>query len=138
MTQWLAGMRITAARLNDNTPVALATSPTAATNFTVVSFSGENAGGQTTFAVVLNYTGASAITGTSTGNITPDVACCTLPPNCRPQATMFLLFDKAGVAAGSLRVAPTGICTLVSLYPTATITNTIPDTVNFSGTLATG
>ncbi|MFE2936657.1 hypothetical protein [Streptomyces sp. NPDC059278] len=134
MTQWLAGMRITAARLNDFTPIALTSTATARTGFTVASFSAWKAGGTTNFAVILTYSG-DIVTSSSSGNI-GDLDCLTLPPDCRPRATNYGAYDKSGTASGAVRYLASGLCTLTTLDPTATIQS--GNTINFSGAFATG
>lgn len=133
MTQWQPGMRITDVRLNDNTPVALTSSPTPAASFSLTSFSARKAAGTTEFAVVLTYSGTT-ITAGSTGNI-GDTLCCTLPADCRPSAETYAMYEVAGITAGSVRIATDGQCTLTTLYPTASIG---ANTVKFGRSLATG
>lgn len=134
MTFWLSGMKITSLRLNDFTPIALATAVTPATGFTLTSFTARNTGGTTEFSVVLVRTGAT-ITADSAGNIA-DTLACTLPSNCRPGATYQVAYEKSGTAGGVVRIATDGTCTLTTLDPTATIAAAA--TVNFAGTFATG
>ncbi|WP_055693012.1 hypothetical protein [Streptomyces prasinopilosus] len=134
MTQWQPGMIITAARLNDFTPVPLTTNPTAATGFTVSSYSARKAGGMTEWAVMLTYSG-STITATSTGNLAPDTLCMTLPPDCRPTAETYTMFEVGGTTAGSVRLMPDGQCLLTTLYPTSSIG---ANTVKFGTSFATG
>lgn len=119
MTAWLAGMRVTADRLNDFTPVALTSSPTAATSFTVTTFTARRAGGSVEWSVLLTYSG-STITATSSGNI-GDTLCMTLPEDCWPGSETYALFEVAGVSAGSIRIMPNGQCLITSAYPTSTI-----------------
>lgn len=80
MTTWLAGMEITADRLADGlTPVVVTSGLTAASGFTVSSFSGRRIGHVAEiYAIVVN---ANAITG---GNLSPDVAVATLPDGWEP------------------------------------------------------
>ncbi|MFC9949187.1 hypothetical protein ACFVIN_01240 [Streptomyces prasinus] len=133
MTQWQPGMIITAARLNDFTPVLLTTNPVAAAGFSVNSFSARRAAGMTEWAVTLGYTG-TAITANATGNI-GDTLCMTLPPDCWPAAETYEIFEVAGTTAGSVRIMTNGQCLLTTLYPTSTIGT---NTVKFSGAFATG
>ncbi|MFD3498776.1 hypothetical protein [Streptomyces sp. NPDC058678] len=134
MTLWQPGMRITAARLNDFTPVALTSSPTAGTNFAVSTFAGRKAGGVTEWSVILTYSGAT-ITAGSTGNI-GDVTVCTLPADCRPGAETPGLFEVSGVTAGSVRFLTNGQCQITSMYPTSTLV--AAQTVKFGAAFATG
>lgn len=133
MTNWQPGMRVTDVRLNDFTAVALTSTPTAAANFSLTSFSARKAAGTTEFEVVLTYSGTT-ITAGSTGNIT-DTLCCTLPADCRPGAETYAIYEVAGITAGSVRIATDGQCTLTTLYPTSSIG---ANTVKFSRSLATG
>lgn len=133
MTLWQPGMRMTAARLNNHAPVSLTSTPTAATNFSVTTFTARKAAGTTEWAVMLTYSGTT-ITAGSTGNI-GDTLCCTLPSDCWPGAEAYLLYEVAGVTAGSVRVMPNGQCFLTTLYPTASIG---ANTVKFGGSFATG
>lgn len=133
MTQWQPGMRITDVRLNDYTPVALTSTPTAAAGFAVTAFSARESGGTTEWSVILTYSGTT-ITAGSTGNIN-DVLCCTLPADCRPGAEAYELFEVAGITAGSVRIGTDGQCTLTTLYPTSSIG---ANTVKFSGSFQTG
>lgn len=77
MTQWLAGMEITADRLNDGvSPTVITTGLTAASGFTVTNFSGYKIGH--TAYIFATVTNTSAIS-MSSGNITPDVTIASLP-----------------------------------------------------------
>lgn len=135
MTQWLAGMRITAGRLNDSTPVAVTGTVTPATGFSVSSFDAQKSGGITQWTVILIRTGGT-ITADAGGNII-DAACCTMPANCRPgPMTYNAVYEKAGQATGSIRILPDGSCTLTTLSTGASITS--GNTINFSGTFVTG
>lgn len=134
MTQWLAGMRITAERLLDNTPVALTSTPVAATGFSVSNFTARRAAGSTEWSLILTRTGA-ALTASSAGNLA-DTLCVTLPADCRPVSQAPILWETAGIASGACRVAATGDITLTSLDPTAVLATGA--TVNLAGTFATG
>ncbi|MER8086623.1 hypothetical protein ABTZ57_16170 [Streptomyces sp. NPDC094048] len=134
MTLWQPGMRITAARLNDYTPVPLTSTAIPAGGFTLTSFNARRAAGTVEWSAILVRSG-DAITAGATGNIT-DVDCLTVPADCRPGFTYFGLYETAGVASGALRVSPAGVVTLTSLDPTASIAKNA--TVNLSGTFATG
>jgi hypothetical protein len=82
MTLWLAGMRMTADRLNDySLDASTTTGLTAGTDFSVNSFSGRRSKGTVILDMYLNYTGAG-ITAT-TGNIA-DTLICTVPAGWRP------------------------------------------------------
>lgn len=121
MTQWLAGMRMTAERMNDNTIEEVVSSGlTAATGFSVTSFSGRKVNGITTIAVTLSRTG-STLTATSAGALTSTLAC-TLPIGWRPPTDAIpVIFNKAGIADGLITILPAGTCTITSLSPTATL-----------------
>lgn len=133
MTLWHPGMTITAERLNNHDPLALVSTPTAATNFTVNTFTARKSAGTTEWQVMLTYSGTT-ITAGSTGNIT-DTLCCTLPSDCRPGGETQLLYEVAGVTAGSVRILTNGQCLLTTLYPTSSIG---ANSVKFSGVFATG
>lgn len=133
MTLWQPGMIMTAERLNDFTPVSLTILPTSATNFAINTFSARKSAGATEWSVMLTYSGAT-ITANSTGNI-GDTLCMTLPTECRPLSETYLIYEVAGITAGSVRVGTDGTCTLTTLYPTSSIG---PNTIKFSATFVTG
>lgn len=109
MTNWLAGMRMTADRLNDYTPDAETTSGlVASTNFTVNSFYATRTGGSMFVHCYLNYTGAT-ITASS-GNI-PDTSMCTLPVGWRPPTVINAVFGD-GSEDGEVTIGTGGIVTL--------------------------
>lgn len=117
--QWLAGMRMTEDRLNDNTADETTTAGlVAATNFTVSSFSGKKVNGVTTVNCAVSYS-ASALTATSAGNVTPDVLACTLPVGWRPPETVTTSFDRSGTADGSITILTNGTCTVKTMSPNA-------------------
>ncbi|ARF62904.1 hypothetical protein B1H20_17045 [Streptomyces violaceoruber] len=132
---WQPGMRITDLRLNDFTPIPLTSTATPASGFTVSTFSGRRAGGVTEWTLILIRSGASLGAADSAGNI-GDIACATLPPDCRPADMYVTSFDKAGTASGSVRILPSGVCTLTSMDPTSSIASGA--SVNFAGTFVTG
>lgn len=103
----------------------------ASTDFTVTSFAGRKTCGIATVVVTLTYSGAT-ITGTSAGNIAPDTACVTLPAGYRPAAEIPVSYDKSGTAMGSVSIATSGLCTLKTLDPTATIAS--GNTLTFAAT----
>lgn len=111
MTVWLAGMRVTADRLNDHTLEDSTTSgATAATGFSLTSFSGRRVNGITTVVVVLSRTGANiGETAAGTGNISnTDIA--TLPSGWRPPETLETIFNN-GVNDGAVTIATNGVMT---------------------------
>lgn len=82
MTQWLAGMEITADRLNDGvSPTVITTGLTAASGFTVTGFSGYKVGHTAFIFATVSNTSAISESG---GNITPDVTIATLPAGWAP------------------------------------------------------
>ena len=135
MTQWQAGMRITAARLNNFAPVVLTESVVLATGWALTSFSARRAAGTVEWTVILTRSGDALAAAGSSGNI-GDVLTCTLPASCRPGARYITQFDKGGVASGSVRIETSGTCTLTSMDPTSAIAQN--DSVTFSGTVAAG
>lgn len=94
--RWLAGMRLTADRMNDNT-VDEETSAgfVPATNFDLVSFSGRKVNGITTVTVNIQYISGTAISETSagSGNI-GDTTAGTLPIGWRPPETIDTIWDS--------------------------------------------
>lgn len=122
MTLWLAGMRITADRLNDYTlDDETTTGLTAATDFSVNAFFGRRSKGTVVLDMYLQYTGAG-ITATN-GNIA-DTTACTAPASWRPQhGTINGSWDD-GVEMGGFVIGTDGICTLRTSSDTiATSTN---------------
>jgi hypothetical protein len=112
MTVFLAGMRATADRMNDNTLVDSTTSGlTAATNFTASSFSGRKVNGITTVNVVLQYTGGGiGETVGGSGNIAETTAG-TLPSGWRPPETVSVLWGST-TNDGRASIATDGTITL--------------------------
>jgi len=133
VTVWQPGMRITDVRLNDYTPVALTSTPTAAAGFALTSFNAKKSGGTTEWSVFLTYSGTT-ITASSTGNIA-DTLACTLPSDCWPGAETYEMYEVAGITAGSVRIMPNGQCLLTTLYPTSSIG---ANTVKFGSSFQTG
>jgi hypothetical protein len=120
--EWLAGMRMTAERLNDNTADEETTAGlTVATNWSLNAFQGRKVNGITTVYVSLNRTSATVLTASSAGAIGPQLVC-TLPIGWRPPDTIIENFDKSGTADGGVSILATGTCTIQSMSPTATIT----------------
>lgn len=111
MTVWLAGMRVTADRLNDYSLDAETTSGlVAATNFSVNNFWANRHGATVEMNIYLQYTG-SGITATA-GNI-PDTLCCTVPVGWRPNSASTLngIWDN-GSQSGGFVLGTDGLCTL--------------------------
>jgi len=119
--EWLAGMRMTAERLNDNTADEETTAGlTVATNWSLNGFQGRKVNGITTIYVSLNRTSATALTASAAGALGPQLVC-TLPVGWRPPDTVIENFDKSGTADGAVSILPTGTCTIQSMSPTASI-----------------
>jgi hypothetical protein len=112
MTQWLAGMRATADRMNDNTvEETTTTGATAATGFSLVSFSGMKVNGITTITISCSRTGANITEiATNSGNIT-DTAFATLPEGWRPPELMEAMWDS-GFNDGGATISTSGVITL--------------------------
>ncbi|MER7234021.1 hypothetical protein ABT348_24100 [Streptomyces olivaceus] len=113
MTVWLAGMEITADRLNDYSPDAqTSTGLTAASGFSVADFYALRSKGTVSIDITLTRTG-SEIDG-STGNIA-NTDCCTLPSGWRPDVIGLTIgFWGDGVASGDFSIDTTGICQMRS------------------------
>jgi len=135
MTNWLAGMRVTAGRLNNHDPVDLTSTVTAATGFSLSVFDARKAAGVVEFNVTLIRSGASLAAADSAGNMI-DVVCATMPTDCLPAGRWTGAFEKSGQASGGVRIEANGVVTLVSMDPTSQITSGA--TINFSGAFATG
>lgn len=112
MTVWLAGMRVTADRLNDHTAEEeTTTGATAATGFSVSDFQGRKVNGITTITITCTRTGAAIAEGaTNTGNIS-DTAMVTLPSGWRPQELMEAIWDS-GFNDGGATISTAGVITL--------------------------
>lgn len=110
MTAWLAGMRLTAGRLNDGLdPTVQLTGLVAATGFSVNDFRGYRSGKVIAADMYIMRTGANIVA--TTGNI-GDTACCTLPAGWTPtNGTINGDWDN-GASEGGFVVGTDGICTL--------------------------
>lgn len=134
MTAWQPGMVITAARLNDFTPVDVSSLPTAATDFSVTSFGARRAAGTVEWGVLLTYSG-SPLTAGSTGNLA-DTTCMTLPTDLRPGSETYATFEVAGTTSGAVRIMPDGTCRLTTAMPGSSISS--GSTVKFGASFAAG
>lgn len=112
MTQWLAGMVITADRLNDGIdPTTTTSGATASTGFSLSSFSGRRTGKVVTVTVNCTRTGAMiSETSAGSGNI-DDTAMATLPSGWRPPELMEALWDS-GFNDGGATISTSGVITL--------------------------
>ncbi|WP_405930313.1 hypothetical protein [Streptomyces sp. NBC_00827] len=122
MTVFLAGMRMTADRLNDHTlEDSVSSGATAATDWSVVSFEGRKVNGITTINAFCNRTGAAiAELVAGSGNIT-DTAMVTLPVGWRPPSNHEGLWGN-GTNDGSVVISSTtGIITVRSTSGSAGI-----------------
>ncbi|MGW5467678.1 hypothetical protein [Streptomyces chartreusis] len=111
MTNWLAGMEITAARLADGIdPTVTTTGLSAASGFSVNDFYGVKSGKNVELAIYLARTGADI---TASGGNISDTACCTVPSGLRPTATSTIngSWDNGSVSGGFV-IGTDGICTL--------------------------
>ncbi|MGA5264267.1 hypothetical protein ACPCI0_29105 [Streptomyces griseoincarnatus] len=109
MTVWLAGMEITADRLNDYTADdSISSGLTVASGWSSSGFSAIRSKGTVVVDIILTRTGAD-IDG-STGNPT-DVELCTLPEGWRPPVVMETIFGN-NVTLGGVVINTTGVCTL--------------------------
>lgn len=113
MTLWLAGMKITADRMNDHTLEESTTSGlTAGANFTVNSFSGRRVNGITTVHVYCQYTG-TGINVTNPGDNIADTTMATLPSGWRPPETINACWGSGSVD-GECTISNTGVVSLRS------------------------
>lgn len=134
--QWLAGMRITEDRLNDNTADETTSAGLiAATRFDNPSLDGKKVNGITTISATVlrndpSNTNIAEVTATSAGNITPDVLCCTLPVGWRPNETVTVSFESSGTRDGSITILANGTCTIKTMSPNSAMTDN--SSVNFS------
>lgn len=112
MTKWLAGMRLTADRLNDNTLFDSTTSgATAASGFSLASFSGRKVNGITTITISCTRTGADITEiATNSGNIS-DTTFATLPAGWRPPELIEAIWDS-GFNDGGATINSSGVITL--------------------------
>jgi hypothetical protein len=115
MTNWLAGMEITADRLNDNTATDEVTSGVVdASGFATSSFVGRKVSGVTTIELFTNRTGATITEGaTNTGNVA-DTAVATLPSGYRPQEAVNCIVGNGSVD-GEATIASDGSVVLRSI-----------------------
>lgn len=111
MTQWLAGMRMTADRLNDYSLDSETTSGfVVASGFTLNNFWANRQGAAVELNIYVNRTGGT-ITGT-TGNIT-DTQVGTVPVGWRPNSASTLTGSWGdGTASGEFVMGTDGITTL--------------------------
>lgn len=114
MTAWLAGMEITADRLNDFTATETTSGTVDSTGFSTSSFVGRKVSGFTFIELFVNRTGATIAEGaTNTGNIA-DTDITTLPSGWRPQETMNAICGNGSVD-GEVQISTAGLCTVRSI-----------------------
>lgn len=106
MTQWLAGMRITADRLNDHSEFEEVTTTglVAATGFTVSAFSGRKRSGVSFVDVFVTRSGADM---TPSGGNIADTAMCTLPEGWWPPELINAQWGN-GLADGECTIGSDG------------------------------
>lgn len=109
MTTWLAGMRITAERLNDHTLEDSTTSGVVdEAGWNTTGFQGRRVNGITTLRLFVNRTGASiAENPAGSGNVT-DISMCTLPAGWRPPETLPAIWGN-GSNDGEARILTSGV-----------------------------
>jgi hypothetical protein len=113
LTTWLAGMLITADRLNDHTLESSTTSGlVAATDFSVNSFSGRKVSGITTIHAYCEYTGAG-INVAAVGDNIADTSMCTLPSGWRPPEIINAEWGSGSVD-GECTISTAGVVSLRS------------------------
>ena len=119
--QWLAGMTVTADRLNDFSELSdsTTTGATAATGWSLTTFSGRRKSGITTVNVFVTRTGVKVPeSAAGTGRITPQVLVATLPTDWCPPETLVVIASN-GMNSGDIAITPTGTCTLRSVTGSA-------------------
>ncbi|WP_405676925.1 hypothetical protein OG292_19935 [Streptomyces sp. NBC_01511] len=116
MTTWLAGMRITADRLNDHTVDETATSgATASTGWTISTFEGRRVSGVTTVNLLVTRTGADvAQSAADSGNIVSDPPIATLPIGWRPPSTANGIYGN-GAVDGEFSINTAGVVLIRSI-----------------------
>lgn len=121
MTHWLAGMKITAARLNNNTAAASTSTGTVdSANFATSTFQAYIVNGVTWIEAFVNYTGGGiAELATNTGNIT-DTPVTTLPSGYRPPVTVNCVFGNGSID-GEATISSAGLITIRSISGNANI-----------------
>lgn len=120
--QWLAGMTITADRLNDHSVDEVTSAgAVAATGWSISSFEGRRVAGVTTVNLLVTRTGADVPqSAADSGNIAGDPSVCTLPDGWRPTATANGLYGN-GVVDGEFSVNTAGLIILRSISGNAGI-----------------
>ncbi|MFB6948887.1 hypothetical protein ACFV85_15015 [Streptomyces niveus] len=120
--QWLAGMTITAARLNDHSVEEVATAgAVASTGWSISSFEGRRVSGVTTVNLLVTRTGADVPqSAADSGNIAGDPAVCTLPIGWRPSSTANGLYGN-GIVDGEFSVNTAGVIIIRSISGNAGI-----------------
>lgn len=112
MTQWLAGMLITADRLNDGIDVTSTTTGlVAATGFSINNFEGRISGKLCTIDIYMNRTGTDIGTTTTTSSNISDTTMCTLPSGYRPSEVVQTIWGN-GLASGDAIINTDGTVAL--------------------------
>lgn len=110
MTTFQAGQRVTAGQLNDGvTPVMVTSGASAATGFTLLSFSGYTIGGHLA-SFFLFVTTTNLLTAT-TSNLT-DIVCATIPANYRPLDQINVVIGNGSIVGEATVDPSTGQVTL--------------------------
>lgn len=110
--RWLAGMRITAGRLNDHSLDDETTSGlVAGSGFEVNSFSGRKVSGVTTVHIYVQYTGNGLTISPNPGGNLGDVTIATLPSGWRPPETINAV-EGDGSTIGEVTIGTSGIVSL--------------------------
>jgi len=124
MTNWLAGMRLTADRLNDNTlQTTTTTGATASAGFTLVSFSGRKVNGITTIQIVCSRSGAGiGQSAADSGDLNPDVNMATLPVGWRPPEQIQALWNSSAADGGAI-ISTAGVVQLQTVSGNTGIAN---------------
>ncbi|MEV8353202.1 hypothetical protein ACFVTT_33955 [Streptomyces niveus] len=124
--QWLAGMTITADRLNDHSVDEVSSAgAVASTGWSISSFEGRRVSGVTTVNLLVTRTGADVPqSAADSGNIVADPPVATLPIGWRPSATANGIYGN-GTVDGEFSINTVGVVSIRSISGNAGIlTNT--------------
>lgn len=114
--QWLAGMTITADRLNDHSVDEVSSAgAVASTGWSISSFEGRRVSGVTTVNLLVTRTGADVPqSAADSGNIVADPPIATLPVGWRPPSTANGIYGN-GAVDGEFSINTVGVVIIRSI-----------------------